>query len=67
MGGMGTSQTTTSTIYVGTLALDMYDVAQKSTVWRGIATKSFEPKAKREKNLQKGLAEMLKNYPPPKK
>jgi hypothetical protein len=70
MGGMGTSQTTTSTLYVGTLALDMYDVAQKNTVWRGTATKTLDTKAKpekREKNLQKALAKMLKNYPPPKK
>jgi len=66
MGGMGTSQTTTSTLYVGTLALDMYDVSQKNTVWRGMATKTLDTKAKpdkRQKNLNKALAKMLKNYP----
>jgi hypothetical protein len=70
MGGMGMSQTTTSTLYVGTLAVDMYDVSQKNTVWRGMATKTLDQKAKpdkRQKNLDKALTKMFKNYPPPKK
>jgi hypothetical protein len=65
-GGMTTGQT--STIYVGQLALDMYASAPKALVWRGNASKTLDPKAKPEKqqkNLEKAVAKMLKNYPPP--
>ena len=69
-GGGGTSVTTgsTSTIYVGQLALDMYTPAAKALVWRGAASKTLDPKAKPEKvqkNLEKAVAKLLKNYPPP--
>jgi hypothetical protein len=71
-GGMGSTMTTgsTSTIYVGQLALDMYEAAKKDVVWRGTASKTIDPKAKPEKqqkNLAKAVAKLLKNYPPPKK
>jgi hypothetical protein len=64
-GGMGTAST--STIYIGALALDMYDAAKKELVWRGLASKQIDTKAsaeKRQKNLDKGMAKLLKNYPP---
>src|SRR5215510_5073932 len=69
-GGGGTTTTTgtTSTIYVGQLALDMYTPAAKALVWRGAASKTLDPKAKPEKvekNLNKAVAKLLKNYPPP--
>jgi hypothetical protein len=67
--GGGTTTSTTSTIYVGSVALDMYDAAAKKLVWRGIASKQVDTKAKPEKrmkNLDKGTAKMLKNYPPKK-
>lgn len=68
-GGGGTGITTgqTSTIYVGQLGLDMYDSAKHDLVWRGIASKTLDPKAKpdkQEKNLKKAVAKLLKNYPP---
>jgi Domain of unknown function (DUF4136) len=69
-GGMSTSTATTSTIYTGTLDLDMYDASNKQLAWRGIATKTIDQKAKpdkRQKNLTKGVAKLLKNYPPKKK
>ena len=69
-GGMQTTTATTSTIYIGALVLDMYNSAEKKLVWRGKATKTLDPKAKpekRQKNLAKATAKMLKNYPPPKK
>lgn len=71
-GGYGTGMTTstTSTLYVGSLALDMYDSSKKQLVWRGVATKTLDPKAKpdkREKNLTKAVAKLLKNYPPKQK
>jgi hypothetical protein len=71
-GGMGSSTTTgsTSTIYNGQLAVDMYDSANKDLVWRGVATKQLDPKAKpekRQKNLTKAMTKLFKNYPPVKK
>jgi hypothetical protein len=69
-GGMGMATATSSTIRVGQLDLDMYDSANKRLVWRGTVTKSLDPTAKpdkRQKNLQKAVEKMLKNYPPKKK
>jgi hypothetical protein len=69
-GGTGMTTGQTSTIYVGTLALDMYDASKKELVWRGMATKTLDPKAKpekREKNLNKAVAKLLKKYPPEQK
>jgi hypothetical protein len=69
-GGTGMTTGQTSTIYVGTLALDMYDASKKELVWRGMATKTLDPKAKpekREKNLNKAIAKLLKKYPPEQK
>jgi hypothetical protein len=65
MGGMATA--TTSTINNGTMALDMYDTKTKSLVWRGTATKALDPSGnpeKNQKNLQKAMAKLMKNYPP---
>jgi len=71
-GGMGSTTTTgsTSTIYKGQLGLDMYDSAGHDLVWRGLASKTLDPKAKPEKqqkNLAKAVKKLLKNYPPPAK
>jgi hypothetical protein len=69
-GGGMTSETTTgstSTIYIGQLALDMYDSKNKDLVWRGVASKTIDPKSKPDKqakNLTKAVAKLLKNYPP---
>jgi hypothetical protein len=68
--GGGTSTSTTSTITIGTVAVDMYDSGAKKLVWRGMASKQLDPKAKpekRQKNLDKGMAKLLQNYPPKKK
>jgi len=67
-GGITTGQT--STIYTGQLALDMYDSKNHDLVWRGVASKTLDVDAKpekREKNLQKGVAKLLKSYPPEEK
>jgi len=71
-GGGGTTTTSgqTSTIYTGQLGLDMYDSANHDLVWRGVVSKTLDPKAKpdkQEKNLKKSVAKLLKNYPPQKK
>jgi hypothetical protein len=66
-GGMSTTTGQTSTIYIGQLAVDMYDSANRDLVWRGVASKTINPKAKpdkQEKNLTKAVAKLLKNYPP---
>ena len=67
-GGMSTTTGQTSTIYIGQLALDMYNSADKDLVWRGVMSKTIDPKAKpdkQQKNLNKAVAKLLKNYPPP--
>jgi hypothetical protein len=67
-GGMSTTTAQTSTIYTGQLALDMYNPSDKDLVWRGVVSKTLDPKAKpdkRQKNMNKAVAKLLKNYPPP--
>jgi hypothetical protein len=66
--GGGMAQTTSSTISVGTLGIDFFDPASKSVVWRGTGTKTLNPSSNPEKNmerLQKAIAKILKNFPPP--
>jgi hypothetical protein len=66
--GMTTGQT--ATIHVGAIDLDMYDAAKKQLVWEGLVSKAIDPKAKpdkQQKNLEKAVAKLLKNYPPPQK
>ena len=63
----GTTTGSTSTIYVGQLVLDMYDSANRDLVWRGVASKTLDSKAKpdkQQKNLAKAVKKLLKNYPP---
>ncbi len=64
-GGMTTGQT--STIYNGQLAVDMYNSAGHDLVWRGVVSKTLDPKAKpdkRQKNLTKAVTKLFKDYPP---
>ena len=65
--GGGTTTGSTSTIYVGQLVLDMYDSTNRDLVWRGVASKTLDSKAKpdkQEKKLAKAVKKLLKNYPP---
>ena len=65
-GGMGSA--TSSAITNGTLVVDIYDAANKQLVWTGRATKSLSPSKNQEKNvnnLNKAIAKVMKNYPPP--
>lgn len=67
-GGMGTA--TSSTISNGTLVLDIYGVATKSLLWQGRATKTLNPSSNAQKNLKNldnGIAKLMKNFPPPNK
>jgi Domain of unknown function (DUF4136) len=66
-GGMGMGSATSQTIHVGQLDLDMYDSANHRLVWRGTVSKTLDPGAKpekRQKNLDKAIEKLLKNYPP---
>ena len=67
-GGMGSA--TSSTINVGTLVLDMYDPTSKQLVWTGQATKTMDPSSnqeKNQKNLDKAMQKLLKDFPPKQK
>jgi hypothetical protein len=69
-GGMSTTTTTSSTINIGTINVDIYDVAAKNQIWRGAATKTLgsgKDPAKVQKNLGKAMAKLFKKYPPPAK
>ena len=62
-----TSDSSPWTITTGDLAIDMYTPAGHNLVWRGVASKTLDPKAKpekRQKNLDKAIAKLMKNYPP---
>ena len=69
--GGGMSTATSTTINIGTLALDMYDAAAKELVWKGLASKTVSNEKdpeKRQKNVNKAMAKLLKDFPPkPKK
>jgi hypothetical protein len=65
--GGGMANATTSKISIGTLVLDMYDPANKQLVWTGRVTKTLDPNAnqeKKQKNLDKAMQKLLKNFPP---
>lgn len=66
-GGGGMATATSETIYTGQLDLDMYSSAEKRLVWRGQVAKTIDTNAKpdkRQKNIQKAIEKLLKNYPP---
>ena len=57
----------TSTVPVGILLMDIYDVSKKQLVWRGDAIKTIDLKTdpdKNYRNLQKVMTKLFKNYPP---
>jgi hypothetical protein len=66
--GGGMASATSSTINIGSLVLDIYDSKAKQLVWTGTATHTIDPSKNPEKNMehiQKGMAKLLKNFPPP--
>ena len=67
-GGMSTTTTTTETINIGTLNVDIYEVASKNQIWRGAASKTLgsgKDPAKVQKNISKAMAKLFKKFPPP--
>jgi hypothetical protein len=48
----------------------MYNPTSKQLIWRGVASKTLDPKAKpekKEKNIGKSVKKLLKNFPPKQK
>jgi len=69
MGGSASTTPTPSKIYSGQVVLDMYDTSTKHMVWRGMVSKTLDPKAKPEKqreNIAKAAESLMKKYPPKK-
>ena len=69
-GGMGMGSATSSTISNGTLVLDFYAVTSQQQIWQGRATKTLNPSSNAQKNLKNldnGIAKLMKNFPPPNK
>jgi len=65
--GGGMASATSSTIDIGSIVVDMYDPSTKQLVWTGTASKTMDPSSnqqKNEKNLDKAMAKLLKNFPP---
>jgi hypothetical protein len=59
-----------STLQAMTQAIDVHDQAGKQLIWKGTATKTLSPTKdpdKKQKNLDKAVAKLLRNYPSPKK
>ena len=66
-GGFGTFSASTSSNYIGTFVVGMYDPAVKKLVWIGAAQHAIEPSKSQEKNqqrLNKGAQKLLKDFPP---
>ena len=64
-GGFGDATTTTETYQVGTLIVDLFDTKTKKLIWRGSSSDTLSDKSdKNIKNLNKGVEEMFKHFPP---
>ena len=66
-GGLDSFSASTSSNYIGTFVVGMYDPAAKKLVWIGGAQHAIEPSKKPEKNverLNKGAQKLLKDFPP---
>ena len=66
-GGFGSFSAETSTNYVGTFIVGVYDPAARKLLWIGGAQHAIEPSKKPEKNqekLNKGAQKLLKDFPP---
>jgi hypothetical protein len=66
-GGFGTFSASTSSSYIGTFVVGMYDPNIKKLVWIGAAQHAIEPSKKQENNqqrLSKGAQRLLKDFLP---
>lgn len=63
-GGQSTTTYSEQDYLVGTIVVDVFDVASKSLVWQGVASKTIsENPQKRESNIAKVAAAVMANYP----
>ena len=61
----GDSTTTEQDYKEGTLVVDIFDAKSKQLIWRGSAEGTLsDSAAKNEKNLDRGVAKMFKEFPP---
>ena len=66
-GGSRSGRATVDEVATGTLVLDMMELTRRSIIWRGIAAKELDAKAKPEKkdqNTSKTAEKIFTNYPP---
>jgi hypothetical protein len=65
-GGFGSATTGVSTYEVGTLVLDIFDARTREAIWRGTSSKTLSGNPEKHADrLNKAIARMLKNFPPP--
>ncbi len=66
--GDGLATTTEEDTPVGTLMVDIFDSSTQKLIWRGVASDTLSGKPdKDEKKMDKAVAAMFKNFPPPPK
>jgi hypothetical protein len=66
-GGSRSGRATVDEIVVGTIAVDLVEAANKTIVWRGLASGEVDTHAKpekRERTIQKAAEKLFKHYPP---
>src|SRR6202140_3936935 len=64
-GGFGEATTTTETYKVGTLIVDLFETKTKKLLWRGTSSDTLSNSSdKNIKNLDKGVEQMFKQFPP---
>ncbi len=66
-GWTGTVNTSTSTVPIGTLTIDVYDAQHHELIWRGSATGAISQEKnpeKKQRAIEKAVAKLLKNFPP---
>ena len=65
-GGLRSGTATTQEILTGTLVVDIVDARTNAIAWRGMASGDVNTTAKpeqRDKNINRGVQKMFKNYP----
>ena len=63
-GGMGTTQTTVSSVTRGTLMVDIIDARAKRLIFRGTATDTMSDNPqKNEKKINKAVEKIFNKYP----
>lgn len=61
----GTGEASSSTISNGTLVVDIFSTTNKELVWTGEATKTLSAGKNQPRTLNKAVAKMMRNFPPP--